>query len=486
MKYWPILRAFKKKYYVSMLSIGAIAGVFYFFKGPLYFLNLIQWPDSEIEFTQTGTEETTKSAPASLSTPENKIQNTELKQLNLQMQSVLNNAFLHYQTGDYEGAVKLLRLEFKTHPENLELQKNLGAALYSLALMRIQMHNYVDAEILLDEATKIGFTDAQQLLAKVKLKQGNTDSAASILQEVYEIARKNNQNEPALAQALVDLALRDDDTDRANLFLNQMESDVSADRSFISERRAQLESKSAFLRLRDTVQRQNTEVSYVGTEHAAMAESVADAIEKILTELSSLMGPLPAASRLKAWLLPSEKFQIATGAPPWAGALFDGIIRLPAPEGKPSSGLLSTIIRMARHESTHAYMSHFCGNLVPSWMGEGLAQHYEGKSPSQSYVYLQQTYGRNKEWSADPSILDSNFVEAPADQIKSLYARSFLLTEIISKEEGNESFWKTLLGQACLTRVSITEVLDNLTGASTAAGLWQKYTAALQNAYAQK
>ena len=155
-----------------MLFIGAIAGVFYFFKGPLYYFIRNQWPDSEIEFTQMGTEETTKSAPASQSTPETKIQNTEQKQPNSATQSVLNNAFLLYQTGDYEGAVKLLRLEFKTRPENLELQKNLGAALYSLALMRIQMHNYADAETLLDEATKIGFTDAQQLLAKVKLKQG--------------------------------------------------------------------------------------------------------------------------------------------------------------------------------------------------------------------------------------------------------------------------------------------------------------------------
>lgn len=397
----------------------------------------------------------------------------------------LQSAYARFQTGDYEGAVSLLRIAFK-HSPNDEARKNLSTALFALALLRIQQNNFSEAEVLLDESARLGNDDAASALARVKLKQGNTDAAAGLFEDLFDKTR-----DPASLRALVSITLREDSLDRAEYFLNRLEdrfqnTATPADdneKSFLASHRKRLEQKRLLARNQETVERGMIEVSFLNASQKSTADAVADAMEKVLQELLGYLGPLPIGKRIRATLVPTLAFQDSTGAPPWAGALFDGVVRIPVPAGTLSNGQLSDLTRMARHEMTHAYFFAFCGATLPSWLGEGLAQKFEGRAPAQSVDYLVRTLGRRALQTVDQKDLDQDFVEAPDTTVRSLYARALVLTDVIARENNGDTVWKNVLQQACQVKVPFADALENLAGASQASGLWSKYREKILSIY---
>jgi tetratricopeptide (TPR) repeat protein len=74
-------------------------------------------------------------------------------------------------------------------------------------------------------------------------------------------------------------------------------------------------------------------------------------------------------------LYSNEQFQEVTDAPGWAGALYDGKIRIPIGGiERETPGLR----RLLYHEYTHAAVRSITPR-VPTWLNEGLAQYFEGR-----------------------------------------------------------------------------------------------------------
>lgn len=74
-------------------------------------------------------------------------------------------------------------------------------------------------------------------------------------------------------------------------------------------------------------------------------------------------------------LYPGEAFRRLEGIPGWAGAIYDGKIRLPAGEGWTEEEFR----RILRHEYTHALVHDLTRGRAPTWLQEGLAQIQEAK-----------------------------------------------------------------------------------------------------------
>jgi hypothetical protein len=205
---------------------------------------------------------------------------------------------------------------------------------------------------------------------------------------------------------------------------------------------------------------------------------VARAIETVQNRLSQMLGPLPAHARLRAWLVPTNDFNRITGAPPWAAAVFDGYIRIPvgrSVNGRPVSA--ESIERLAQHETTHAYMYAFCGDLLPSWIGEGLAQVYEGRNVNQSQADLMRTLGRKAMQTVEPEI-ERPFTEAQGNLVGRLYARSHLLVHAMSREGGGvNATWQRVLSGVCVQRRPLPEVLQEQFSVSNVNELWMRYYA---------
>lgn len=84
--------------------------------------------------------------------------------------------------------------------------------------------------------------------------------------------------------------------------------------------------------------------------------------------------------RLVVVLLPETEFQAVTGSHGWVAGLYDGRIRLPV---KDAAQRESELLARARHEYVHSVLSPL-GKRAPSWLHEGLAQVFEGRSVAQA------------------------------------------------------------------------------------------------------
>ncbi|MBM3381558.1 MAG: tetratricopeptide repeat protein [Betaproteobacteria bacterium] len=392
------------------------------------------------------------------------------------------DAYAHFQMGNYEGAVSQLRAALKSEPGNELVRRNLSTALLALGFFKLQKKEVADAEAAFEDSAKFGNEDARKALAGLKLRQGQIESAREILEEL-----SSRGSDLDSMRVLIDLALSQDELERADDLLNRLneklqkpelaQTPAAADLlTFIEARKKRLEQKRNFLKIQDVVTRQGIEVSYSTAELRPMADAVARAIETVQNRLSQMLGPLPAHARLRAWLVPTNDFNRITGAPPWAAAVFDGYIRIPVGRtvnGRPVS--VESIEALARHETTHAYMYAFCGDLLPSWMGEGLAQVYEGRNANQSQSDLLRTLGRKALQSIEPEI-ERPFTEAPANLVGRLYARSHLLVQAMSREGGGvNTTWQRVLSAVCVQRRPLPEVLQEQFAVSNVNELWARY-----------
>lgn len=382
------------------------------------------------------------------------------------------NAYAHFQMGNYEGAVQQLRVLLKGQPQDASARQNLATALLALGFYKLQVKEFSEAETAFDESSRLGNTDAQKALAGLKLRQGQLSHARELLEDLSKSGADSHS-----LRILIDLALSQDDLEQADDLLNRISeksqefSDQTEIRQFIETRQKRLTQKRTFLRSQEIVYRQGIEVSYSSIEQRPLAEKVAAAIEEVSVRLNQLLGPLPAHARLRAWLVPSNNFRQITGAPPWAAAVFDGYIRIPVGRD-PNSTIVA---RLAQHETAHAYMYAFCGDTLPSWIGEGLAQVYENRSAGQSQSDLLRSLGRKALLRVEPEI-DRPFTEAAATLVSRLYARSHLLVDAMSKDGGGiSSTWQRFLSAVCVQRRPLPVVLQEQFNAQSAQELWTKY-----------
>jgi len=63
------------------------------------------------------------------------------------------------------------------------------------------------------------------------------------------------------------------------------------------------------------------------------------------------------------------------GTPPWAAALYDGSVRIPA---RGIDKVTPALLGVLRHELAHAFVAERTGGNCPTWLQEGVAQWLEG------------------------------------------------------------------------------------------------------------
>jgi hypothetical protein len=403
----------------------------------------------------------------------------------MHVQESLRSAYGRFQTGDYEGAVLLLREAFKKEPANTLVKQNLATALLALGFVRTQQGQMSEAEGYFEESARLGNIDAQTSLAAVKMRQGHLDVAGGLFEDNF-----SKTKDPRTLRVLIDLALNQDDLEKAESLSTKLESlavnstpgGAPEDelQQFLKERRARIEARRQFSKSQELVERGFLEVGFSSPEFRPFAEPALVAAEKALDDLADLLGPFPTSQRLRILLIADSSFQMNTGAPPWAGGFFDGTIRIPLPQKAVlSKSSQDSLIRVVRHEATHAYLYTFCGDILPSWLSEGLAQRYEGKSINSVTQGLAMHSGRNFEALKPGPEFNESFVDAKPKEVERLYSRAFFLTEVISESKG-ATIWKEILSQACHQKASLYGVLDHQLNARTGTQLWELFSQPLK------
>jgi tetratricopeptide (TPR) repeat protein len=116
------------------------------------------------------------------------------------------------------------------------------------------------------------------------------------------------------------------------------------------------------------------QVKYEGREKIEAGRIILRVLEDAYGEIGRALSFYPS-QEIQVILYTGKQFQEVTDAPGWSGGLYDGKIRIPVGGIEQETPGLR---RLLYHEYTHAVVRAITPR-VPTWLNEGLAQHFEGR-----------------------------------------------------------------------------------------------------------
>jgi len=129
------------------------------------------------------------------------------------------------------------------------------------------------------------------------------------------------------------------------------------------------------------------EIRFEGAENREMSGQVLMLLEEIRDRVGGELGHR-IRGNTSVILYSDQQFRDITHLASWAGAAFDGKIRIPVANYQNDRQMLKSVLT---HEFTHAAIYDMTGGRCPAWLNEGLAMLLEGLKPQEPvYVPLQE------------------------------------------------------------------------------------------------
>jgi len=226
-------------------------------------------------------------------------------------------------------------------------------------------------------------------------------------------------------------------------------------------------------------------LKYNGSAEPALARDVLRALEMHFSAIESELNYTPPEA-IGVVLYTEQAFMDITRAPAWAGALYDGRIRVPV------QGLTSVnaeLSRSLKHELTHSFIAQktqsacmglkgSCTGRVPTWVHEGLAQWMEGSRSEENAAVLVQVY--DKKLSISLGQLEGGWTRFDRETAHYAYAWALANVEYIIQTDGMGDIERILdrISAGMATEQALREVLHrdyNDLMESTAAYLRKNY-----------
>jgi hypothetical protein len=139
----------------------------------------------------------------------------------------------------------------------------------------------------------------------------------------------------------------------------------------------------------------------------------------------------PPRDNILVTLYTQTTFFDVTHAPNWAGAIYDGKLRIPI------SGLTSVtpeLARVLKHELSHAFITKLSGGRCPIWLNEGIAQFLEPRNLG-SNGHLLAVLFKNQEH-IPLNALEGSFTQFSGAKASIAYAESLAAVSYISDSYG--------------------------------------------------
>ena len=309
------------------------------------------------------------------------------------------------QSGDAARAAKAFAEALESEPDHPVLLFGAGASAHLQGRAK-------EATTRLRRALEIApdLTPASILLGQIEYSSGEVSKAIAI----YEKALTHAPNDPNLTSRL-----------------NAWRADAEANRGFV-ERRVD--------RFR---------VMFQGHVDKALATRATDLLESEFWRIGKALGAYPSEP-VVVMLYTEKQFRDVTLAPEWSGGVYDGRIRVPAAGAAQSPQLFQ---RVLAHELTHAMIANLAPRGIPTWLHEGLAQHFEGDDPAAALRRL-----RAVGIVIPLRYLEGSFTQLTAEQAMVAYDQSLVVVDALLRRGRVD--WNGLFG--ALTASSRTEyTFDN-------------------------
>jgi len=291
-----------------------------------------------------------------------------------------NRGVLLSKRGEYSKALQLLEEAIELAPGDSLIGQNLKAVYFNFCISLISQGKYQEA-------------------------RGIASNGLILLPE-----------EPALLYVVAESFYGLNQDDSAVVYLDRASVVKDLD-SEIAERLYDLDTRC---RQENGLQTSRTgyfDIMFEGGENRELADRILYLLEEIRDRQGTLFG-WQARREIRVVLYGDKQFSDITNLASWAGAAFDGRIRVPVAGYRDDPAVLE---RVLTHEFVHALLFEIGGKKFPGWFNEGLAQYQEGQRPDRPvYVPLSQMSG---------SFMKMGRAEALNAYQSSLSAVSFLIED---------------------------------------------------------
>ncbi|HUC76090.1 MAG TPA: tetratricopeptide repeat protein [Vicinamibacterales bacterium] len=169
-------------------------------------------------------------------------------------------------------------------------------------------------------------------------------------------------------------------------------------------------------------------VMFEGRAEESLALQATTILDSAFRRIGDTLGEYPSET-IVAVLYTEKQFRDITRAPQWSGALYDGRIRVPAAGASQEPALFA---RVLTHELTHAVIANIVPpRTCPTWLNEGLAQHFEGADPEAARRRMKTLGGR-----IPLKDLSNGFMSMNAAMARVAYDESLLAVEVMFDRPG--------------------------------------------------
>ncbi len=172
-------------------------------------------------------------------------------------------------------------------------------------------------------------------------------------------------------------------------------------------------------------------ISYNPDINNTTISSISSSLDSSLDTLVSKYGFEYPSSNIDINVYSSNNFKKMHNGPSWAGAVYDGKIRLPIDSSQKNISKKS-LERVLRHELTHALLSNQSSSKrLPSWFNEGLAQYLECDGNCGSYIN-----SISKTRFLEPQVLKNSFTKLDKTTASMAYSQSLHLLKVLTEIKG--------------------------------------------------
>ena len=345
-------------------------------------------------------------------------------------------------------------------------QANFNAALSHHAASMFELSRGDLEHALSDERTAVTYAPDEPALlmnvAYIYLRRNEYKQALDYLERAKRIVPDNpdatklagwayyglNQLDQAVAEWTHSLVLRPD---------KELQAALEAALRDKKEEESYKENESAHFKLK-----------YNGAAAPALARDVLRTLEMHFSAIESELNYTPPES-IGVVLYTEEAFVDITRAPAWAGALYDGRIRVPV-EGLTSVD--SELSRSLKHELTHSFVAEktksacmrlaaSCASRAPTWLQEGLAQWMEGSRSGDNAAALVEVF--DDKHAIPLGQLEGSWTRLDRDTAHYAYAWALANIEYIIHTDGMDDIDRILdrIGSGMATELALREVLHS-------------------------
>ncbi len=328
---------------------------------------------------------------------------------------------------EFEDAAERLRSALRLAPGDPVLTRNLQTVLLNWGVADLGAERLGDATEHLRAAADLGERGAVlRTLGIAALRAGDFPAAAAALERALQLMPADTD---ALL-ALADVYLKQDKRPQA-LDLLQRAKEAGA-------RVPELEKKVQHLS-----REVDAEWDFVQTESLHFRVSFADsedthAVGLVLATLEDAYDVVGVKfdyypdSRTPVVLYAQQDFHTVTQTPDWAGAAFDGRIKLPVRGLQANDAALP---RVLRHEYAHSVVQQLSNGRCPVWLNEGLAVWAEEAEEGEREAWAEQKIAGQELFTLDQ--LNGSFVDLPATRAEVAYAQSYLAVRALIDDYGS-------------------------------------------------